>query len=223
MPFSPRALYRVAVLVVGGDPRSCLGGPLCRLLVDAQSPTAGAVLGIWPIARADMMLFFRAAPLLHSARIWPLRRNTLGSQGGGLAAMKYSVWTALLTVGICLAAPWLTAQSEGVKPEGQAATKNLETANELQRQLDCIKAELASVKQQLHGSLNPEANAVLSAKVEDLQKRTALLRTDLDSIKITMAAPAAGQPLTSDSPTGAKFVQLQPRQGLSVELTRGQG
>jgi hypothetical protein len=137
--------------------------------------------------------------------------------------MKYSVWTALLTVGICLAAPWLTAQSEAVKPEGQAATKNLETANELQRQLDCIKAELASVKQQLHGSLNPEANAALSAKVEDLQKRTALLRTDLDSIRITMAAPAAGQPLTPDSPTGAKFVQLQPRQGLSVELTRGQG
>jgi hypothetical protein len=137
--------------------------------------------------------------------------------------MKYSARAVLLAVGICLAAPWLIAQSEAVKTEGQAATKNLETANELQRQLDHIKAELASVRQELHGSLNPGANAALSAKVEDLQKRTALLGNDLDSIRMAMATPAARQPLSPDSLSGAKFVQLQPRKGLSVELTRGHG
>jgi hypothetical protein len=126
-------------------------------------------------------------------------------------------------VALSLAAPWLTAQSEPIKPEGQGAGKNLETANELQKHLDRIKAELATVKLELSGSSNPEANAALSGKVEDLQKRAELLGTDLDAIKMAAPAPTAGQPLTPDSPTGAKFVQLQPRKGISVELTNGHG
>ena len=133
--------------------------------------------------------------------------------------MKHALRTASLVVGVCLAAPWLTAQNEVVKPEGQGGAKNLETANELQRQLDRIKAELASVKQELRGSSNPEANAGLSGKVEDLQKKAELLGTDLESIR--MAMPTAGQPLTLDSST--RFVQLQPRKGISVELTNGHG
>jgi hypothetical protein len=137
--------------------------------------------------------------------------------------MKHSLRTASLMVGLCLAAPWLTAQNEATKPEGQSAGKNLETANDLQKQLDRIKAELASVKLELGGSSNPEGSAALSAKVENLQKKAELLGTDLDSIRLAMAVPAAGQPLTPDSPTRAKFVQLQPRKGISVELTSGQG
>lgn len=137
--------------------------------------------------------------------------------------MKHTLRTASLMVGLSLAAPWLTAQSEPIKPEEQGAGKDLETADELQKQLDRIKGELASVKLELRGSSNPETNAALSGKVEDLQKRAELIGTDLDTIKMVVRAPGAGQPLTPDSPTGAKFVQLQPRKGISVELTNGHG
>ena len=137
--------------------------------------------------------------------------------------MRHTLRTASLMVALSLAAPWLTAQSEPIKPEGQGAGKNLETADELQKHLDRIKAELASVKLELRGSSNPEANAALSGKVEDLQKRAELMGTDLDSIKMAGPSPGVAQPLIDDSPTGAKFVQLQPRKGISVELTSGQG
>ena len=137
--------------------------------------------------------------------------------------MKHTLRTATLVVGLCLAAPSLTAQSQATKPEGQGVEKTLETANELQKHLDRIKAELATVKLELRGSSNPEANSALSGKVEDLQKRAELMGTDLDAIKMAAPAPTAGQPLTPDSPTGAKFVQLEPRKGISVELTNGHG
>jgi hypothetical protein len=115
------------------------------------------------------------------------------------------------------------AQNEATKPQGQSAEKNPETANDLQKQLDRIKAELTLVKLELLGSSNPVGSAALSAKVEDLRKRAERLGTDLETIRMAMAVPAAGQPLNPASPTGAKFVELQPRKGISVELTSGQG
>jgi len=138
--------------------------------------------------------------------------------------MKHPLRTAWLMVGLCLAAPWLTAQSEAIKPEGQGAEKNLETANELQKQLDRVKADLASVKKELRESSTPEINAVVSVKVEELQKRAELMGTDLDSIRMEkMPTLALSEPPSPDSPTAARFVQLQPRKGISVELTNGHG
>jgi aryl carrier-like protein len=126
-------------------------------------------------------------------------------------------------MGLCLAAPLLMAQNQPIESERQNAEKRLETANELQKQLERVKAELASVKQKLRDSSAPEANAVISVKVEELQKRAELMGTDLDSIRMEMRAQAPSKPLSPDSLAGARFVQIQPRKGLSVELIKGNG
>jgi len=137
--------------------------------------------------------------------------------------MKHTLRTAWFVAGLCLATPSLTGQSEPAKPEGQGVEKNLEAANELQTQLDRIRAELASVKLELRSSSNRESYGALSGKVEDLQKKAELLGTDLDAIRMAMPVPAAGQPLNPGSSTRAKFVQLRPRKGISVELTSSRG
>jgi hypothetical protein len=126
-------------------------------------------------------------------------------------------------IGLCQAASLLTAQNQPVKSETSSAEKRLETANELQKQLERIKAELTSVRQQLRDPSNPEANAILTARVDALEKRAERMGTDLGSIKAALPIPAVGKPLNADSFTGARFVQVQPRKGLSVELTNGLG
>ncbi len=137
--------------------------------------------------------------------------------------MKHPLSTAWLMMGLCLAAPLLMAQNQAIESERQNAEKRIETANELQKQLERIKAELALVKQELRDSSTPEATAVVSVKVEELQKRAELMGTDLDSVRTEMPAPAPSKPLSPDPLTGARFVQVQPRKGLSVELTNGNG
>jgi len=135
--------------------------------------------------------------------------------------MEHYFKTACLIVGLSLAAPSLTAQDQAIKSEGQSADKRLQTANELQKQLEHIKAELVSVKQELRDSSTP--SAVISAQVEELQKRAELMGTVLDSIRTGTPSLAAGKPLSTDSPAGARFVQVQPRKGWSVELTNDRG
>jgi hypothetical protein len=123
---------------------------------------------------------------------------------------------------LCLAASLLAGQTPPGKSEASSAEKRLEAANELQKQLERIKAELTSVRQQLGDSSDP-ANAVLNARLGELEKRAELMSTDLSSIRMEMPAPAAGKPLDADSFTRARFVQVQARKGLSVELRSGLG
>ncbi len=137
--------------------------------------------------------------------------------------MRSHLRTIWLGAGLLLGSPLLTAQNQATGPERESEMNLLQRANEIEKRVGGIKADVASVTQQLRGPSSPEAKTAAFEKLDDLQRRVDVLKAELNTIRMEMRNASAAKTDSPESLTKTRVIQSQRLKDLAVDLTNDRG